>query len=253
MSTKALAQAAQPGYLTSAEVTSQRPIVGGMKGGIMLSKESVDILIADIERSATIRSNADEHFDNGRKWAAFRSIYKNLLPEIMGRKGNHYGIDPYFIDWTTHFTPIESDAWHTIRCLGLPLYPQFPVGNVFVDFGDPVKKIALECDGKAYHDAEKDLIRDYELFKAGWIVFRATGRECHKADIDLESMIEDLRNECMYESDFNEKVEDWALNTSDGLITAIGWKYYGKNTHELRSFFLQESLENHSSFYGKAA
>ena len=44
-----------------------------------------------------------------------------------------------------------------LGCLGLPFYPQYPIGKYFVDFADPVKKIVIECDGKKYHqDKEKD-------------------------------------------------------------------------------------------------
>ncbi|WP_158641833.1 hypothetical protein [Candidatus Glomeribacter gigasporarum] len=34
---------------------------------------------------------------------------------------------------------------------------------------------ALECDGAAYHDAEKDTQRDTELKAMGWTVYRAPG------------------------------------------------------------------------------
>lgn len=208
-------------------------------------------IIEEIMRSMNLRSSVGGLIKQGRKWDAYRTLYNNLMPEIMGRNGNHYGIDPYLIDWTTHFTPIESDAWHTIRCLGLPLYPQFPVKNVFVDFGDPVKRIALECDGKYFHDEEKDFLRDSELFKAGWVVFRVTGSECRKPDIDFEKMVEDLDFGWIIEGDFKRKVADWVMNTSDGLITAIGAEFYNKKPYRLDHSFFNASLNAHSSFFWK--
>ena len=44
-------------------------------------------------------------------------------------------------------------------------------------------KIALECDGKEFHDAAKDRSRDAELGKMGWRVFRVTGSECYQTRV----------------------------------------------------------------------
>lgn len=87
-------------------------------------------------------------------------------------------ISPYFVDWLPIFTHIEVDAWNAIRRLGLPFYPQYPVGRRFVDFGDPVTGLAIECDGAAWHDKVRDAERDAELADLGWTVKRFTGRQC---------------------------------------------------------------------------
>lgn len=83
-------------------------------------------------------------------------------------------------DWVKIFTPIEAAVWADIRSSGLPLWPQLPVGRFFVDFGNPVAKIALECDGKQWHDPAKDAMRDKELRGMGWIVFRSPGWRCNR-------------------------------------------------------------------------
>jgi len=64
-------------------------------------------------------------------------------------------------------------------------YPQWPVGRFFVDFANPVAKVAIECDGKAFHDVERDAKRQGEIEAMGWAVYRFTGRECN-----VESVIE---------------------------------------------------------------
>lgn len=93
--------------------------------------------------------------------------------------------DPYELaDWLSVFTPIESAAWTDIRGAGLPLWPQLPVGRFFVDFGNPVKRIALECDGRQWHDASKDAKRDAQLLDLGWQVFRAPGWQCMAPDTE---------------------------------------------------------------------
>lgn len=89
--------------------------------------------------------------------------------------------DPYAMaDWARIFSPIEYDAWCEIRAYGLPLWPQLPVGKFFADFGNPVHKVILECDGKAFHNAIDDAERDFILRRMGWRVFRVTGAQCYK-------------------------------------------------------------------------
>lgn len=97
--------------------------------------------------------------------------------------------DPYMIaDWAMLFTPIEAAIWSDIRAYGLPFWPQFPVGKYIVDFADPVRKIALECDGAAYHDAEKDRKRDEALAKMGWVTYRIPGRECFEEVVTIRCL-----------------------------------------------------------------
>jgi hypothetical protein len=87
--------------------------------------------------------------------------------------------DPYSIaDWLMIFTPIERGAWSDIRELPFSVWPQYPVGKYFVDFAIVHKRIAIECDGAAYHNAEKDAKRDVELASMGWRVVRIPGKDC---------------------------------------------------------------------------
>jgi len=102
--------------------------------------------------------------------------YKKLVSQ--GHSSWEHG-DPYAVaDWINIFTPIEQAAWSDIRGLPFTVWPQFPVGKYFVDFAIVHKKIAIECDGADYHDAEKDAVRDEELRKIGWAVVRVPGRDC---------------------------------------------------------------------------
>lgn len=94
--------------------------------------------------------------------------------------------DPYIVaDWAILFTPIEAAIWSDIRCYGLPFWPQFPVGRFIADFADPLRKIALECDGAAYHDSKRDRMRDAEFEKMGWTVYRIPGRDCFDENVVL--------------------------------------------------------------------
>lgn len=114
------------------------------------------------------------------RFAKLRTTYKTYQRAVDAGKWSWMRGDPYAIaDWLKIFTPIEDDAWCEIRSYGLPMWPQFPVDKFFVDFGNPVKKVALECDGRDFHDAKKDAERDAVLLSHGWRVLRVTGSQCY--------------------------------------------------------------------------
>jgi very-short-patch-repair endonuclease len=84
-------------------------------------------------------------------------------------------------------TPIERALWHDIRAEDLVLYPQFPVGRFFVDFGNPICRVAIECDGERWHqDAQRDAERQRQIEAMGWAVYRITGRDCFTDTKEVE-------------------------------------------------------------------
>ncbi len=89
--------------------------------------------------------------------------------------------DPYEIwDWVLVQTPIEAAVWSDIRSRGLDLWPELPMGRYFLDFGNPVARVAIECDGKDFHDEKRDAQRDAELLRNGWRIWRVPGWACLK-------------------------------------------------------------------------
>lgn len=100
-----------------------------------------------------------------------RKAYREYGPVLS----SGFPLSPYDIgvDWITAFSPIEDNVWAAIRYLGLPLYPQFPVGQYFIDFADPYRKIGIEVDSKQWHkDKVKDWKRQGEIEKEGWRIYR---------------------------------------------------------------------------------
>jgi very-short-patch-repair endonuclease len=95
-----------------------------------------------------------------------RETYQVSMSEIISQYPRY---DPYFgFEWSAIFTPIERNVWGDIRDLGLPMYPQFPVGPYFIDFADPVKKLGIEVDSRRYHqDWEQDHTREQALEQQG--------------------------------------------------------------------------------------
>jgi very-short-patch-repair endonuclease len=115
-------------------------------------------------------------------WDAIEAFYAQHHDQIM-QSANEWGVTPYSweVDAGVTFTPIESALWSDIRMEGAIFYPQYPVFGYFVDFANPVAKVAIECDGKEFHqDKAKDALRDANLAKNGWKVYRFTGSECMK-------------------------------------------------------------------------
>jgi very-short-patch-repair endonuclease len=107
-----------------------------------------------------------------------REIYRTSMSSIIS---NYPHCDPYLVDWSEIFTPIESNVWSDIRDLGLPMYPQFPVGPYFLDFADPVKKLGIEVDGQRYHqNQERENAREQALKQQGWTIIRIEGRDTYK-------------------------------------------------------------------------
>ena len=124
-------------------------------------------------------------------WTRIRRHYAAYQHAILSAPANVWAIDPYAWDHEAgiFLTPIEVGLWHDIRSEGAVMYPQYPVGPYFVDFASPVAKVAIECDGAAWHvgNEERDGIRQARIEALGWEVHRITGRECLK---DFEEQID---------------------------------------------------------------
>jgi very-short-patch-repair endonuclease len=120
----------------------------------------------------------------GAYWDRVRRHYAAVEQLLMTLR-SRWVIDPYAWDFQAgiRMTPIEAALWHDIRAEGAVLYPQFPVAGHFVDFGSPAAKVAIECDGAAFHqDAARDSARQKRIESAGWYVLRITGSDCWATD-----------------------------------------------------------------------
>lgn len=121
------------------------------------------------------------------RFAAIRHNYQRKEGMVAAGLSGWFKDDPYEIaDWLTIFTPIENSMWQDIRSRGLDLWPQLPVNRFFLDFANPIAKVAIECDGKQWHDAEKDAARDAILNRSGWSVFRVPGWKCNGRILDQD-------------------------------------------------------------------
>lgn len=114
-------------------------------------------------------------------WDRIRGHYRRHTLEIYRAGAADWGIDPYAWDFEAgiFMSPIEAFIWSDIRQVGAVMYPQYPVGRYFVDFGNPVARVAIECDGERWHvDQAKDAKRQAEIEEQGWTVYRISGSQC---------------------------------------------------------------------------
>ena len=161
------------------------------------------------------------------KIKAIAKYWRSLEPQIVeySKPNKKRWFRLYPINWSEIFTPVEQDAWISIRRKGqIALYPQYPVLDFIVDFANPLLKIALEIDGKQFHaDKEKDQRRDALLKAAGWTVFRVTGKEMWRTDYKDFS---DYTDGLDWFEDGRSEIGDWILNSGDGVIEAIRCIYF---------------------------
>jgi DNA helicase-2/ATP-dependent DNA helicase PcrA len=72
-------------------------------------------------------------------------------------------------------TPIERRLLAAFHEEGLHPQVQYGIQRFRVDFAFPDVRLAVEADGRAFHDAERDGVRDRRLGSYGWKVIRFSG------------------------------------------------------------------------------
>jgi very-short-patch-repair endonuclease len=80
-------------------------------------------------------------------------------------------------------SPFEQAVYADLVRLGFTVIPQVPVGHYRIDLvvEDEDARVALECDGDAYHqDAAADLARQLVLERCGWKFLRIRGSEYYR-------------------------------------------------------------------------
>lgn len=205
--------------------------------------------------------------ENEKRLAPYRAAVKNASTwqerltaiRVMYREYERLDIDfpnvdPYSLGLHDLMTPIEWDLWkdlrQTARCRFLP---QYPVGRFTLDFADIDNRLAIESDGKAYHDPARDKARDQELFdKHGWRVFRVTGAETRRVLPSPAEFIANHSERVGAPPSYNEIDEASAayfMTTSAGVVRAIrdvfidcavaddnNWQIRTLSAHRLASF-----------------
>lgn len=201
--------------------------------------DALGLLLERAEASARLDEKLDSSEVGERLHRYFnfiKEIYDINAAQIM--RGEY---DPYLFDWPRLFSPIEDMVWHSIRCYGVPMYPQFPAGKYFLDFGDPIKKIAIECDGKEWHDRDRDRERDTRLSQLGWTVYRISGREANR----ILTNPSDAYEEDCERNDMTRIVGEYVHRCSEGIVEAISVVHYARRSRWINDDLAWSSLKCH--------
>jgi hypothetical protein len=187
---------------------------------------------------------------------SIKKYYQSLEDDIIGsfhrnKSGWH---SSYPFDWSQIFTPIEYQAWCSIRSKGkIVLYPQYPVLNYWLDFANPGNKIGVELDGKNYHNEEKDRVRDAKLQELGWTIYRIKGSEMMKSDFLTPSEMQDDWYSHEDDDTTINQLRYWLMETGDGVIEAIKREHFhsvnihlvNKNITQWFPIYCHQSLSKH--------
>lgn len=124
------------------------------------------------------------------RFEAIKRHYAALSPIILAGESDEWAVCAYAWDTPSsgiRLSPIERALWCDIRQQNVVMYPQYPVAGYFVDFANPVAKVAIECDGAAFHvNAAKDASRQRHIEAKGWTVYRISGADCMRDEIISE-------------------------------------------------------------------
>lgn len=93
-------------------------------------------------------------------------------------------------------SPIERRLYDALQLRGYYVQTQVPCGKYRIDLALPAHKIAIECDGRAYHSTLEQRAHDRRknayLRKHGWKVLRFSGRMIYR---DLPKVIARIEKE----------------------------------------------------------
>lgn len=106
------------------------------------------------------------HPDEGYEWSLHRLRH---LAQLYLRRERPDGLPA--------LTPIESILLDAMRARSLAPQVQYGIDRYRVDFAFPEYRLAVEADGRAWHDAARDARRDRHLERLGWRTLRFTGSE----------------------------------------------------------------------------
>lgn len=93
-------------------------------------------------------------------------------------------------------SPIEHRLYNALQTNGYYPVTQVKEGRYRIDIALTTHKIAIECDGKAFHSSLKDKARDRRkdayLSSKGWKVLRFSGSRIHR---DIPGIMERIDRE----------------------------------------------------------
>lgn len=156
-------------------------------------------------------------------------------------------------------SPFECDVATYLIDKGYSIKQQYPVGNyrldMIVEYDN--KKIAIECDGEAYHSTEEQIRRDLErqtiLERIGWSFIRIRGSEYYKSKNEtLQALDNRLKSLGFYSENVeggnvvSDTVVDTVKQEATKLCSVYQLEY--KNEVDQRKLFEEAEIDLDSEF-----
>ncbi len=141
-------------------------------------RRDVTLLLGVDREIGDLRASQFVAPDMGYPWTLERLIYMAGRYRSVGRSD---GLPP--------LTPIEDQLYRAMRTAGMTPRVQYGIGRYRVDFAFPPERLAVEADGRGWHDAERDARRDEHLRRLGWEVIRFSGSRIYR---DVAAVVRDV-------------------------------------------------------------
>lgn len=188
--------------------------------------ESENSLVRKIDESNVIfrqRFNVAVSRAKNQLWVVY-SMEPDLLSDDDIRKNLLNYCDSYhkisYLTSEAHAvseSPFELEVASYLIGKGYKIKQQYPVGNyrldMIVEYND--NKIAIECDGEAYHSSDEQIRNDLErqiiLERIGWSFIRIRGSEYYKSKNNTLKFLEEqllLKGIYPYENNIGDIITD---------------------------------------------
>jgi len=157
---------------------------------------------------ASLRMKADNPSFDPEVRQRMTESYKKTILAFPDRHPNRIMAQKGFI------SSLEKRMMHILDALDLNYEHQFPVLNFFVDFALKDLKVAIEVDGRYWHDKdpEKDLLRQKKIEEEGWTVVRFDNNDLKKESLvkeELQRIVSNHSGEYGFMQVEVVKVEHW--------------------------------------------
>jgi hypothetical protein len=99
-------------------------------------------------------------------------LIKRLYDESYAKAkiSNRIQLFLFEINWENSLNRIHLKIYHDIKTIGVWLYPYYPLGGFFLDFGNPFKKIGIEILYKDHGKKNKEKRLAY-FKRMGWQIY----------------------------------------------------------------------------------
>ena len=149
-------------------------------------------------------------------------------------------------DWYSVMNEVQFNVYNDIKYVGIFLYPLYPIGDYFIDFGNPFAKIGIEILYKDYGlSAKQDRINFFEA--NDWKVYTIESKNTY---LNAFELFDRLKNPTETRGLDQVEYDEWWKFICDNKETNSQCLiYYIKQFHK-KDFFPNSKYVDEDSEYG---